>query len=149
MSPNQPLHLTRRHYGLSGFNVSPAAAQVNGSVILNMAAIDLRNNVVSLMRLLASKDEQLAYEREVPIANVPAELVCMWFDDIYHPDSDLFIEAFSLPERERLARFDTYYDARHKQLPNTLTEMHQNQAWLEVMDEAQRVLQDLGWAMGG
>jgi len=30
--PNQPLHLTRRHYGFSGFNVSPAAAQVNGSV---------------------------------------------------------------------------------------------------------------------
>ena len=28
----QPLHLTRRHYGFSGFNVSPAAAQVNGVV---------------------------------------------------------------------------------------------------------------------
>jgi hypothetical protein len=28
---NQPLHLTRRLYGFSGFNVSPAAAQVNGS----------------------------------------------------------------------------------------------------------------------
>src|SRR5262249_25891392 len=29
---NQPLHLTRRDSGSSGFNVSPAAAQVNGSV---------------------------------------------------------------------------------------------------------------------
>lgn len=29
---NQPLHLTRLHYGLYGFNVSPAAAQVNGVV---------------------------------------------------------------------------------------------------------------------
>src|SRR5262249_25609640 len=29
---NQPLHLTRRHYGFSEFNVSPAAAQVNGIV---------------------------------------------------------------------------------------------------------------------
>jgi hypothetical protein len=28
----QPLHLTRRHYGFSGFNVSPAAAQVNAVV---------------------------------------------------------------------------------------------------------------------
>jgi hypothetical protein len=28
----QPLHLTRRHYGFSGVNVSPAAALVNGSV---------------------------------------------------------------------------------------------------------------------
>jgi hypothetical protein len=29
----------------------------------------------------------------------------MWFDDLYKPDWDLFLEAFSLQERERLARF--------------------------------------------
>jgi hypothetical protein len=66
-----------------------------------MAAVDLRNNIVGLMRMLASKNEQLAYERDVPIANVPAELVCMWFDDFYHPEAGLFLEAFSpaeLPE---------------------------------------------------
>jgi hypothetical protein len=114
-----------------------------------MAAIDLRNNIVGLMRMLASKDEQLAYERDVPIADVPAELVCMWFDDLYHPDTDLFLEAFSPSERERLARFHVFYNARHKRLADTLAEMHQNGAWLEVMDEAQQVLDDLGWAAGG
>lgn len=114
-----------------------------------MAAADLRNNIVGLVRTLASKDEQLAYERDVPIANVPAELVCMWFDDLYHRDGELFLEAFSPAERERLARFHGFYDVRHKHLPDTLAEMHQNEAWLEVMAEAQRVLDDLGWAAGG
>ncbi|HCS29040.1 MAG TPA: hypothetical protein DIW43_16405 [Spongiibacteraceae bacterium] len=33
-------------------------------------------------RLLADADAQLKYERDVPTANVPAELVCMWFDDL-------------------------------------------------------------------
>jgi hypothetical protein len=114
-----------------------------------MAAADLRHNIVELVQTLASKEQQLAYQRNVPIANVPAELVCMWFDDLYHPQWDLFIEAFTLVERERLARFHTFYDARHKRLPDTLAEMHQNPAWLEVMNEAQQVLKDLGWPAGG
>jgi hypothetical protein len=33
------LHLTRRHYGSSGFNVSPAAAQVNGFVRQRRATV--------------------------------------------------------------------------------------------------------------
>ena len=114
-----------------------------------MAAVDLRNNIVGLVRTLASKDEQLAYEFNVPIANVPAELVCMWFDDLYHPDADLFLEAFTPAERERLARFHAFYEARVEQLPDTLAEMHQNAAWLEVMSEAQRVMDDLGWSTSG
>jgi hypothetical protein len=39
---NQPLHLTRRHYGFSEFNVSPAAAQVNGGVIRRVAPVALQ-----------------------------------------------------------------------------------------------------------
>jgi hypothetical protein len=114
-----------------------------------MAAFELRNNIVGLVRTLASKDEQLAYERDVPIANVPAELACMWFDDLYQPDGDLFLEAFTPTERDRLARFHTFYDARIEQLPDTLAELHRDAAWLEVMGEAQRVLEDLGWVAGG
>lgn len=113
-----------------------------------MAAIDLRNNLVGLLRTLASKDEQLSYEFDVPVANVPAELVCQWFDDLYHPEGNLFLEAFSAAERERLARFHTFYKERVKDLPDTLAEMHQTAAWLEVMGEAQQVLLDLGWTAG-
>lgn len=114
-----------------------------------MASVDLRNHVMSLMRTLASRDKQLAYERNEKIAHVPWELVSGWFDDLYKPDWELFQEAFSPAERDRLARFHAFYSARHQDLPDTLVEMHQNRAWLEVMDEAQHVLQDLGWTPGG
>ena len=114
-----------------------------------MAAADLRRNIIELVQTLASKEEQLAYERNVPIANVPAELICIWFDDLYHPQWDLFIEAFAPVERDRLAKFHIFYEARHKRLPDSLAEMHQNPAWIEVMNEAQQVLKDLGWSAGG
>lgn len=114
-----------------------------------MATADLRNNIVGLIRTLASKDEQLAYELNVPVANVPAELVCMWFDDLYHPDADSFLECFTPAERERLAKFHAFFDARLERLPDTLAEVHQNAAWLEVMSEAQQVIDELGWTAGG
>jgi hypothetical protein len=116
-----------------------------GNQMIDQYRRDLRNNIVGLVRLLASKDEQLAYQRDVPIANVPAELVCMWFDDLYHPYDNVFSEVFSPAECERLARFHEFFDVRHKHLPATLPEMHNNSEWLDVMAEARRVLDDLGW----
>ena len=35
--------------------------------------------------LLAHRSKQLQYEQSVPIANVPAELVCGFCDDLYYP----------------------------------------------------------------
>ena len=114
-----------------------------------MAAADLRQNIIGLVQLLASKEKQLAYECDYPIADVPVELVCMWFDDLYHPQWDLFVDAFSHKERVRLARFHTFYDLRVERLPDTLAEMHDSDVWNEVMTEAQQVLEDLGWATSG
>src|SRR5436190_14097080 len=69
----------------------------------------LRRSIIDLLRLLADADAQLEYERSVPIANVPAELFCMWADDQYHPDSDLFRAAFAPDEVEVLAIFDEQF----------------------------------------
>ena len=69
----------------------------------------------------------------------------MWFDDLYHPDGDLFLEAFGPPERDRLARFNAFYIARVDGLPDTLERMPESAAWHELMAEARRVMDDLGW----
>ena len=37
----------------------------------------IRPMIVDLLRLLSSEQEQLDYETEVPIADIPAELLCM------------------------------------------------------------------------
>ena len=50
----------------------------------------LRCAIVSLLRTLGDPDAQLAYERDIPITCVPAELVCMWFDDLYNPTTGPF-----------------------------------------------------------
>ena len=42
----------------------------------------IRAEVLSHLELLASPELQARYERDVEIADVPAELVCVWFDDL-------------------------------------------------------------------
>jgi hypothetical protein len=114
-----------------------------------MGAVDLRNNVLELLRLIASPEQQLAYERDNPIVDMKVELICMWFDDLYKPAWSLFQDAFSPAEQERLAAFDQFYQARKKQLPTTLAAMHQSPVWHEVMAAASNTLQCLGSPEGG
>jgi hypothetical protein len=103
----------------------------------------LRQEVLRLLRLISSVDLQVQYENDVPIADVPGELVCQWFDDLYHPKSTLFQAAFSEVERARLAGFNEFYESRVKMLPKTLAELHRSSAWREIQVEAARTLDDL------
>jgi hypothetical protein len=56
-----------------------------------------RDNVLGVLRLLASPEAQLDYQRRVPIAQVSAELFCQWADDTFWPD-DLRLQALFSPE---------------------------------------------------
>jgi hypothetical protein len=47
----------------------------------------IRAEVLRHLELLASVELQARYEGDVKIANVPAELVCVWFDDLDLPAS--------------------------------------------------------------
>jgi len=40
----------------------------------------IRQSVIDVLQILASPFEQLEYQQDVQIADVPAELLCMWFD---------------------------------------------------------------------
>ncbi len=57
------------------------------------------------MRLLASASMQLKYELDVPIADVPWELIEM-FHGWYHPKYRPFVEAFNEAELKDLAALD-------------------------------------------
>ena len=106
---------------------------------------EFRESVRSILELLSSKELQLKYEKDVPIAHVPSELLCTWFDDLYHPDSILFQKSFSQEELEILERFNKFYDERTKGLPNSLDELHRNPEWQEIMNKAEKVLNDVRW----
>lgn len=66
----------------------------------------IRQNVIDTLELWSSKESQLDYQRNVPIAQVSAELFCQWSDDNYHPETELFRKAFNEKERLLLFEFD-------------------------------------------
>ena len=57
--------------------------------------MSVRAQVIEHIELLSLPSEQLEYERDVPIADVPAELVCGFCDDLYHPKSPEILLAFT------------------------------------------------------
>ncbi len=57
---------------------------------------------------LASGEELLAYEKNVPIAYIPHEIACQFFDDFYHPKTDEFLKAFSQDEIKEIGILSGY-----------------------------------------
>jgi hypothetical protein len=101
-----------------------------------------RNNIIEVLELLASGEKQLAYERDVPHVDITAELVCMWFNDQYHPGRG-FDTFFSSDELAALAEFHRFYDERVDRLPEsqgTVRTWLASPPWREIMHEAQRTL---------
>ena len=103
--------------------------------------------IIELLSLLSSEEEQLDYETKVPIADVPAELLCMWFDDQYQPDDALFISCFSADELAALADFHKYYDEQTRRLPESRGSVRTwlaSAVWRGIMLEAKKALERLG-----
>lgn len=103
-----------------------------------------RANIINLLNLIASKSDQLLYQKRAPV-NVATELVNQWFDDFYHPTDKQFKSEFSDEELASLGEFNAYYEARDQALPNSLDEMLKTKAWREIMAFAGRILDEHGW----
>lgn len=106
---------------------------------------EFRKSVRELIELISSREQQFEYQENVPIANVASELLCMWFDDLYHPETDLFQNSFESKELEILEAFNQFYDSRTNKLPDTLEELHRAKEWNQIVSEAKRVLNDISW----
>ena len=96
-------------------------------------------HIIELLGLLASEEQQLAYEKNVPHVDITTELVCRWFDDQYHPDDAGFISCFTPDELATLDEFHRFYDEREKQLPEsqgTVRTWLASPIWREIMRKA-------------
>ncbi len=103
----------------------------------------LRSQVFEILALIGDPEAQLRYERDVPIANVPAELVCMWFEDVFRPDElPDFPASFSKAEFAVLSAFSEFYDARVDALPTRsgVVGLHGSPVWTVVMERANETL---------
>jgi hypothetical protein len=103
---------------------------------------DCRGSIVDALGLLSSPDRQLAYERNVPHVRVTDELVSVWFDDAYLPESRLFKQCFSAEEMGALAAFNTFYDERLESLPGAVrvADWLNNRDWRQIMAQAAETL---------
>jgi len=106
----------------------------------------LRSSIGEQLTLLSDPEAQRQYERNVPIADVSAELFCGWFDDLYHPESPAFRAAFSPRELEDLAEFNEVFIRVAAELPEPLPrlcDLQAHPAWGCVVSGAARALERL------
>lgn len=102
-------------------------------------AENIRGQVVARLELLASLEQQDLYRRNVPIADVPAEMFCVWFDDLDLPGSAP--TAFTGPTLDEVRRFSALLEAAATQLSGLgLDELHRHPMWLRIVSEARALL---------
>ena len=103
-------------------------------------------NIIDILELLSSEELQLQYEKNVPHVDITNELVCMWFDDFYLPESKYVCESFTSEELKELKKFNEFYDDKFELLPDsqgTVLTWLKNKAWRDIMAEAQKTLRKL------
>ena len=102
-----------------------------------------RQQTVELIETIASQERQLDYEREVGAGVVPIELVCIWFDDFYHPHDADFRSAFAHEELAVLAEFNAFFRAHERLLPrdpDSIQVWLDHPTWREIMAKAGETL---------
>ncbi len=108
-----------------------------------MATETFRKNAIEILELLSSLDAQREYEKNVPTADLPAELNCIWFNDFFHPDAG-FEAQFSSQEMTALQEFHHFFLDRSSRLPeSSLAALHESPSWLEVVAKAKVTLEAL------
>ncbi|WP_041590079.1 hypothetical protein [Teredinibacter turnerae] len=104
-----------------------------------------RVNIVGLLQLIASEEEQERYQEEVPFVSVPNEMCCQWFDDFYHPDFNEFVAEFTEEELRSFSEFNDLYEKHVDSLPETLDDLKRHSGWVEVSALANEIVQLYGW----
>ncbi len=101
----------------------------------------IRNNIIAYLEVAASAEEQREYERNVPIAQVPNEMINQWQDSV---DADDFIwygePVFSPEETMALRSFHTTWsqvaDATPNPMPHSVEALIGTPIWDHFMRDA-------------
>jgi hypothetical protein len=106
------------------------------------SAPDCRRSIIEVLKLLSSPERQLAYERNIPRIRVTDELLCVWFDDTYLPESKRFRECFSTAELDAMAAFNAFFNERINSLPtdNRVSYWLDDENWRQIMQHATHLL---------
>ncbi len=95
--------------------------------------MNLRKSIIDCIELLSLPSKQLEYEKNVPIANVPAELICGFCDDLYHPKSERLIAEFTEEELKGLAHLYGMLCESTTETTSSVKELLKTEKWRSVV----------------
>jgi len=95
--------------------------------------MSIRKAIIQQIELLSNPSDQVQYEKDVPIPNVPAELICVFCDDLYHPKSDALQSQFTQEELEGLERLFRVLDEAAKIEVSGVRELILTREWQNVI----------------
>jgi len=103
----------------------------------------LKKNLIDALDMLANLDRQQAYQENVPIADVPSELISAWFDDGFYAEDKEFHQLFSEEEWGALCQFNDFYEVRLVRLPENFNDLMKCPSWHEIVNEAKSTLEKI------
>lgn len=104
-----------------------------------------RNRVIEYLKLAASFEEQREYERNVPIAHVPYEVINQWEDWVWKDpriDADIS-RVYDRPEVEAMCQFQASWDVVLVAVPDdypALSDVQSFPAWEQLRVSAEAAL---------
>jgi hypothetical protein len=104
------------------FSPPPRIQSADSLRIMNMyekpaAPPQCRRNILNALNLIASPEAQLDYQRDVPIADVVAEVFCGWADDSFFPNDARLRALFTECEWAALVEFNSKFDSVSVRMP--------------------------------
>ena len=101
--------------------------------------MSIRIAIIEEIELLSLPSKQLEYEKNVSIANVPAELICGFCDDLYHPKSNELLSQFTEEELKGLAHLYGVLVEASKIEVSSVNELLKHQKWQAVVAVAKEL----------
>jgi hypothetical protein len=105
----------------------------------------IRNRIIEYFELAASNDDQLAYEKNVPIAHVPYEVINQWEDWVPAGPSKAVNDpsVFSAAELQEMQDFQLVWESTAAAVPDDyphLSDVQALPAWDQLRQQAKRAL---------
>ena len=104
-----------------------------------------RKNIVEILNLWSSKENQLEYEENVPNAQVSIELFEQW-NVFYTPDTEVINEAFTVEEIKLLSEFNRELKNIEEELAGEIPPIDkfvETTEWKKLNSQAKNILNEL------
>ena len=118
---------------------------MDNSTSLRALKLRVRSNIMDYFELASSPEEQRDYERQVPSAQVPDEIINQWADCVGEADFDWYsVPEYSADEQAAMRRFHLIWNSVANDtpdvMPHTIDALIGLPVWQRLIDAAEEAL---------